>query len=184
MESKSNTKNVTIASFNSILWAGGGNVCWQCFGQNLLSIENSIVRIINNGGGIKIKRQHSRCCLPYETHEKGMEVAVTCPLCELYEGWQCHYQAICKRHHENNSTCGGQCKKIPLTVAASPKKFMSGGWWWWALFPGLHEGWQCSNQNCNVEKGINRIIRHTGEIKPKEWWVKKTREKFTPLPFP
>ena len=79
---------------------------------------------------------------------------------------------------------GGGCKKITLTVAASPKKFVSGGWWWWALFPGLHEGWQCGSQNCNVEKGINRIIRRTGEIKPKEWWVKKTREKFTPLPFP
>ena len=78
----------------------------------------------------------------------------------------------------------GGGKKITLTIAASPKKFISEGWWWLALFPELHEGWQCGNRNCNVEKGINRIIRCTGEIKPKEWLVKKTREKLTPLPFP
>ena len=77
----------------------------------------------------------------------------------------------------------GECKKITLTVAAFPKKFMSGGWWWWALFPGLQEGWQCGNQNCNVEKGINRIIRRTGEIKPKEWWVKKNKRKINTTAF-
>ena len=59
MASKSNTKNLTIASFNSILWAGDGGSCWQCWGQNLHSIENGIVRMINNSGRIKIKRQHS-----------------------------------------------------------------------------------------------------------------------------
>ena len=72
---------------------------------------------------------------------------------------------------------GGQCKKTTLTVAASPRKFMRGGWLWWVLFPGLHEGWQCRNQNCNVEKDINRIIRCAGEIAPKEWWVKDKKKR-------
>ena len=40
---------------------------------------------------------------------------------------------------------------------------MSGGWWWWVLFPRLHECWQCHNQNCNVEKDINRIIEMAWE---------------------
>ena len=43
-------------------------------------------------------------------------------------------------------------------------------------FSRTDEGWQCGNRNCNVDKGINRIIRGAGEIKPKEWWVNNKRK--------